>query len=245
MQKLLAGQIVDPKLVYFRTVPKFETAAPELQWLARSVFVGFGERFPTEVVVRFYRLDYRVRDLSPCSRDRHEQETHAVSPPLVARQRRGGRRRRGAVGASRHGDRAGARRRRRSAASKPGSPAARGPGARRCTKPRCGRSAGRQVLVRTEATNLCYTLVPAVLGLARRRFRRAGAAGGGRARAATQSAAHQRHGRDPRSRRRRHRRSRGPEVRRCKPAIASASRARRIAAPATGACAAAPTCVSS
>jgi Protein of unknown function (DUF3237) len=57
MQKLLAGQIVDPMLVYFRTVPKFETAAPELQWLARSVFVGIGERFPTEVVVRFYRLE--------------------------------------------------------------------------------------------------------------------------------------------------------------------------------------------
>jgi hypothetical protein len=57
MQKLLAGQPVDPKLVYFRTVPKFETSAPELQWLARSVFVGIGERFPTEVVVRFYRLE--------------------------------------------------------------------------------------------------------------------------------------------------------------------------------------------
>jgi hypothetical protein len=57
MEKLLAGQIVDPKLVYFRTVPKFETAAPELQWLARSVFVGIGERFPNEVVVRFYRLE--------------------------------------------------------------------------------------------------------------------------------------------------------------------------------------------
>jgi hypothetical protein len=57
MQKLLAGQVVDPKLVYFRTVPKFETSAPELQWLARSVFVGIGERFPTEVVVRFYRLE--------------------------------------------------------------------------------------------------------------------------------------------------------------------------------------------
>jgi hypothetical protein len=57
MQKLLAGETVDPKLVYFRTVPKFETAAPELQWLARSVFVGVGERFPTEVVVRFYRLE--------------------------------------------------------------------------------------------------------------------------------------------------------------------------------------------
>jgi hypothetical protein len=57
MQKLLAGEIVDPKLVYFRTVPKFETSVPELQWLARSVFVGIGERFPTEVVVRFYRLE--------------------------------------------------------------------------------------------------------------------------------------------------------------------------------------------
>ena len=57
MQKLLAGQSVDPKLVYFRTVPKFETAVPELQWLARSVFVGIGERFPNEVVVRFYRLE--------------------------------------------------------------------------------------------------------------------------------------------------------------------------------------------
>jgi hypothetical protein len=57
MQRLLAGEIVDPKLVYFRTVPKFETSAPRLQWLARSVFVGIGERFPSEVVVRFYRLE--------------------------------------------------------------------------------------------------------------------------------------------------------------------------------------------
>lgn len=57
MQKLLAGETVDPELVYFRTVPKFETAAPELQWLARSIFVGIGERFPEEVVVRFYRLE--------------------------------------------------------------------------------------------------------------------------------------------------------------------------------------------
>lgn len=57
MKKLLAGQTVDPKLVYFRTVPKFETSVPELQWLTRSIFVGVGERFPNEVVVRFYRLE--------------------------------------------------------------------------------------------------------------------------------------------------------------------------------------------
>lgn len=57
MQKLNAGQVVDPSLVYFRTVPKFETSAPGLQWLTRSVFVGVGERSPNEVIVRFYRLD--------------------------------------------------------------------------------------------------------------------------------------------------------------------------------------------
>jgi hypothetical protein len=57
MRKLLAGEIVDPKLVYFRTVPTFETSAPDLQWLTRSIFIGTGERYPTEVVIRFWRLE--------------------------------------------------------------------------------------------------------------------------------------------------------------------------------------------
>lgn len=57
MQRLLAGEIVDPSLVYFRTVPRFETSAPELQWLTRNVFVGIGERYPNEVVIRFYKLE--------------------------------------------------------------------------------------------------------------------------------------------------------------------------------------------
>ena len=56
-RKLLAGEIVDPKLVYFRTVPTFETSAPDLQWLTRSIFVGTGERDPAEVVIRFWRLE--------------------------------------------------------------------------------------------------------------------------------------------------------------------------------------------
>ena len=57
MQKLLAGQAVDPKLVYFRTQPKFETAAAELQWLTKSLFVGVGERYPNEVVIRFFKVE--------------------------------------------------------------------------------------------------------------------------------------------------------------------------------------------
>ena len=57
MKRLLAGEVVDPALVYFRTQPKFETSAPELQWVTRSLFVGIGERYPSEVVIRFYRVE--------------------------------------------------------------------------------------------------------------------------------------------------------------------------------------------
>jgi Protein of unknown function (DUF3237) len=57
MARLLAGEAVDPAQVYFRTMPRFETAAPSLQWLTRSIFVGFGERYPAEVVVRFWLVE--------------------------------------------------------------------------------------------------------------------------------------------------------------------------------------------
>jgi hypothetical protein len=57
MKRLLAGELVDPALVYFRTVPKFETASPDLQWLTRSVFVGTGERYPNDVRIRFWRVE--------------------------------------------------------------------------------------------------------------------------------------------------------------------------------------------
>ena len=56
MAKLLAGVRVDPALVYFRSVPTFETSAPELQVLTRSIFVGSGERYPSEVVLWFWRV---------------------------------------------------------------------------------------------------------------------------------------------------------------------------------------------
>jgi hypothetical protein len=57
MQKLLAGEDVDPALVYFRTVPTFETAAPQLQWLTRTVFVASGERHPNEVVIHVWKIE--------------------------------------------------------------------------------------------------------------------------------------------------------------------------------------------
>jgi hypothetical protein len=56
MAQLRAGVVVDPALIYCRTTPAFETAAPELQWLTQAVFVGSVDRYPTEVLLRFWRV---------------------------------------------------------------------------------------------------------------------------------------------------------------------------------------------
>ena len=54
--KLNAGERVDQSQIYFRTSPSFDTAAPNLQWLRRALFVCVGERYPKEVLIRFYRI---------------------------------------------------------------------------------------------------------------------------------------------------------------------------------------------
>jgi hypothetical protein len=56
MRRLNAGETVDQSEIYFRAIPKFETAAPELQWLMRSIFVSTGERYPNGVIIRFWRV---------------------------------------------------------------------------------------------------------------------------------------------------------------------------------------------
>jgi len=56
MRRLNAGEVVDQSEIYFRAVPKFETAAPELEWLMRSIFIATGERYPNGVIIRFFRV---------------------------------------------------------------------------------------------------------------------------------------------------------------------------------------------
>jgi Protein of unknown function (DUF3237) len=51
-----AGELVDPALIYFRTVPRFETAHPAYQWLMRRIFICSGARAPDGVYIRFYEL---------------------------------------------------------------------------------------------------------------------------------------------------------------------------------------------
>ena len=55
-RKLIAGEPVDPSQVYFKTIPVFETSAPELHWLTRAIFIGTGERYPNEVIVHVWKV---------------------------------------------------------------------------------------------------------------------------------------------------------------------------------------------
>lgn len=56
MEKLRRGEEVDPGLIYFRSNPKFETAAPGYEWLMRHLFVCSGARFPDRVEMRYFQV---------------------------------------------------------------------------------------------------------------------------------------------------------------------------------------------
>ncbi len=54
--KLKRGEPVDPKLIYFRTVPKFETGADKYRWLMQHVFVASAARHADRVVVDVHQV---------------------------------------------------------------------------------------------------------------------------------------------------------------------------------------------
>jgi hypothetical protein len=56
VQRLLRGEPVDPARVYFRTNPRFEASAPDLQWLTRTLFVASAERDPDAVRVHVFAV---------------------------------------------------------------------------------------------------------------------------------------------------------------------------------------------
>ncbi|UFZ01610.1 DUF3237 domain-containing protein [Bradyrhizobium ontarionense] len=51
LQKLKRGEPVDPKLIYFRTHPRFETGHEKYRWLMQHIFVGSAARHADRVVV--------------------------------------------------------------------------------------------------------------------------------------------------------------------------------------------------
>jgi hypothetical protein len=56
LQKLKRGEPVDPKLIYFRTAPKFETGAANYRWLMQHLFVAAAARHADRVVIDVHQV---------------------------------------------------------------------------------------------------------------------------------------------------------------------------------------------
>jgi hypothetical protein len=56
MQRLFAGEAVDPSEYYFRAVPSFSAPAGAYEWLNRSLFLGTGTRQANSVRLWMYRV---------------------------------------------------------------------------------------------------------------------------------------------------------------------------------------------
>ncbi|MGA2995729.1 DUF3237 domain-containing protein [Bradyrhizobium sp.] len=56
VQRLNRGDAVDPALLYFRTVPRFETGAPKYRWLMQSLFVASAARHTDRVVIDVHQV---------------------------------------------------------------------------------------------------------------------------------------------------------------------------------------------
>src|ERR1700710_2280157 len=56
LQKLKRGEPVDPKLIYFRTSPKFETGAEKYRWLMENLFIGSAGRHADRVVIDVHQV---------------------------------------------------------------------------------------------------------------------------------------------------------------------------------------------
>lgn len=53
---LARGEAVDPARYYFRTTMRFETGAPRLEWLNRTMAVATGERRARQVLLTAYSV---------------------------------------------------------------------------------------------------------------------------------------------------------------------------------------------
>ncbi len=56
LQKLKRGEPVDPKLIYFRTSPRFETGAEKYRWLMENLFVASAARHADRVVIDVHQV---------------------------------------------------------------------------------------------------------------------------------------------------------------------------------------------
>jgi hypothetical protein len=56
LQRLQRGEPVDPRLIYFRTVPRFETGAEQYRWLMQHLFIGSAARHADRVGIDVHQV---------------------------------------------------------------------------------------------------------------------------------------------------------------------------------------------
>lgn len=56
IDRLMAGEEVDPDAYYMRMTPRFEAPAGRYAWMNRTIFVGVGRRNPTGSLFRFWKV---------------------------------------------------------------------------------------------------------------------------------------------------------------------------------------------
>lgn len=56
LDRIRRGEPVDPALIYFRSVPRFETGHPSHRWLMEALFIGVGTRRPDHVALDVHQV---------------------------------------------------------------------------------------------------------------------------------------------------------------------------------------------
>jgi len=56
LERLTRGEAVDPSLIYFRTVPKFETGSDKYRWMMQTLFVASAQRHQAQVIIDVYKV---------------------------------------------------------------------------------------------------------------------------------------------------------------------------------------------
>src|SRR4030088_705897 len=56
LDRIAKGETVDPALIYFRSVPRFETGAENYRWLMENLFIGVGARHPDRVEITVHQV---------------------------------------------------------------------------------------------------------------------------------------------------------------------------------------------
>ena len=56
LDRIARGEVVDPALIYFRSVPKFQTGHEKYRWLMENLFIGSAARHADRVIIDVHQV---------------------------------------------------------------------------------------------------------------------------------------------------------------------------------------------